>query len=410
MGLLSRPPVHLRLINVTEHRLTRFNDVHAALCNPALRQSLYDAGEVIMKDVLLTLHGDAHKKRRHLELRLFRRNFAYEYETRIFPVTLDSVLTPLLAKGEADLVEFGYRITMNLTADFAGIDRPKNDDAETNKLLSIVKTFSEGATIAHTDRNPDDVIAEVRDALATFQDFLKPSWQRRQSLIDAYNHDDLPESELPRDVLTVLLRNQDNIELPLDVITREIAFYLQAGSHSTANSMVHAVHEIFSWSENPKSLLDNPLLLQRCVHESMRLHPASPVALRTPTIDTAITSELSATPDDLLILDLSAANRDPSIFGEDAEVFNPHRTLNRSKTSLYGLTFGTGVHMCTGRDLDGGVASQATTDPDTHQYGIVCRLITALLEQAMTPHRTRSPAKDTNTQRDNWGLYPIEFR
>ena len=80
---------------MTQTTLSRFKDVHAALCNPKLRQSLYDAGEVIMKDVLLTLHGDEHKIRRHLELRLFRRNYAHHYETNVFPKTLAWVLAPL---------------------------------------------------------------------------------------------------------------------------------------------------------------------------------------------------------------------------------------------------------------------------------------------------------------------------
>ena len=38
-----------------------------------LRQALYDAGEVIMGDVLVNLHGAEHRDRRRLENRLFRR-------------------------------------------------------------------------------------------------------------------------------------------------------------------------------------------------------------------------------------------------------------------------------------------------------------------------------------------------
>lgn len=388
--------------------LSRFKDVHAALCNPRLRQSLYDAGEVIMKDVLLTLHGEEHKVRRHLELRLFRRNYAHHYESNVFPKTLSWVLDPLVTRGEADLVDFGYRVTMNLTADFAGVDRPAKTSEETDRLLAIVKTFSEGATLVHSDRDANEVIAEVEKAQAAFREFLEPSWSRRQKLIDRFISGDIDEEALPRDVLTVLLRNQDSVELTDELIEREIAFYLQAGSHSTANSMVHAVNEIFSWTDDPMALLNDPLLLQKCVHESMRLHPASPVAWRTPTEPITVASR-DITPDDLLILDLHAANRDPDIFGEDAEEFDPHRSVPDVKTELYGLTFGTGVHMCTGRDLDGGVASRPDTDEKTHQYGIVCMVIKTLLEHRMIPHRSRKPTLDQNTVRNSWGIYPIQF-
>lgn len=385
----------------------RFDDVHEAFCHPGLRQSLYDAGDQIMNSVLLTLHGEAHKTRRHLELRLFQRNYAHHYETTVFPATLSRFLSPLAESGQADLVDFGYRVTMNLTADFAGIDRPQGTDAETAALLSIVKTFSEGATVVHTDRNPETVMAEVRDAMQDFKAFLEPSWRRRQNLIDRYVRGEITEDELPRDVLTVLLRNQDRVELTEDIIEREIAFYLQAGSHSTANQMVHAIHEILCWSDQPGKLLDNPLLLQRCVHESMRLHPASPVAWRTPTEDTSFTNGTQLTPDDLLILDLQAANRDPEVFGDQADRFNPLRKVRHRRAELYGLTFGTGVHMCTGRDLDGGVAAKPDTNPETHQYGIVGKLIEALLQRGMKKDPDRPPVRDAHTTRNNWGYYPV---
>ncbi len=388
--------------------LTRYREVHEALCHPGLRQSLYDAGEVIMKDVLLTLHGSQHKARRHLELRLFRRNYAHFYETSIFPKTLAGILTPLVEKGEADLVDFGYRVTMNLTADFAGIDRPEDAASETDKLLAIVKKFSEGATLVHTDRDPVAVVREVESAREAFNAFLKPSWQRRARLIQQFESGEIPEDELPRDVLTVLLRNQDNVNLPDDVIEREICFYLQAGSHSTANAMVHAVHEIFKWHDDPQRLLRDPLTLQRCVHESLRLHPASPVAWRTPLTPMTIANR-EVTPDDLLILDIAAANRDTLVFGPHAHDFMPDRKISTPRVEPFGLTFGTGVHMCTGRDLDGGVSQRQNTDPETHQYGIVCKLIENLLANNLRADDQKQPEQDTTTTRVNWGYYPVKL-
>lgn len=396
---------------MAEIRLTSFADAHEAFCNPALRQSLYDAGDVIMKDVLLTLHGEAHKKRRHLELRLFRRNYARFYEQEVFPATAAQAMAPFLAAGEADLVELGVRVTMNLTADFAGIDRPSGSENETDQLLAIVKTFSEGATLVHSDRDHAIVVAEVAAAMEVFSEmFLKPSWQRRLGLIDEFLSGERQDGDLPKDVLTVLLRNQDSIDLPNDVIEREVAFYLQAGSHSTANSMVDAVHEIIGWCEQPLNELDkDPLLLQRCVHEAMRLHPASPVAWRTPVSELTLPNGARASVDDLVVIDLESANRDRSVFGEDADTFNPHRKILRSKTSPFGLTFGTGVHMCTGRDLDGGLAADKETNPETHQYGIVTQLVSSLIQAGMSPHPEKRPTRDSRTTRSHWGYYPVVF-
>ena len=142
---------------------------------------------------------------------MFRRNYAHHYETNVFPKTLAWVLDPIVARGEADLVDFGYRVTMNLTADFAGIDRPQKTPNETDRLLAIVKTFSEGATLVHSDRDASEVIAEVKAAQNAFREFLEPSWSRRQQLIDQLTRGEIDEDELPRDVLTVLLRNHDSV-------------------------------------------------------------------------------------------------------------------------------------------------------------------------------------------------------
>ena len=176
------------------------------------RQALYDKGKVIMDGVLLTLHGEEHRKRRKLEHKIFQRDFFKYYEYELFPKTLDETIKPFLNKGSADLLDFGYRITMNLTADFAGIDRPKKTPEETEDLLSLVKVFSQGATLVHSKRPHDEVNKEVLMALSEFEEkFLSPSKKRREKLIIKFKNNQIEKNELPRDVLTVLLINEDKI-------------------------------------------------------------------------------------------------------------------------------------------------------------------------------------------------------
>lgn len=384
-----------------------------ALRNPHLAQSLYDEGAVVMQDVLLTLHGDAHRARRTLEFRVFRRDFFRYYETEVFPRTLEETLAPFLARGRADLIDFGYRVTMNLTADFAGIDRPARTAEETERLLRLVMIFSEGATLVHSTRDKEQVRAEVRAALAEFdRAFLIPSIERRKALLAKFAAGTIGEDDVPRDVLTVLLRNEDRIDLPPEVLRREMAFYLQAGSHSTANSTTHAIHDLFEWRRNhPEDgarMRADPLFLQRCIWESLRLHPASPVAWRRPVCPVALDGGHQAGPEDRVVVDLRAINRDPAVFGADADRFNPHRVLPAG-TMPFGMTFGTGVHSCLGRDLDGGVLQRADTDPATHQYGIVALLVRTVLDQGARPDPDDPPVRAEHTERPNWGRYPVIF-
>ncbi|MGI9323747.1 MAG: cytochrome P450 [Pseudomonadales bacterium] len=397
-------------MNSATLKIDSYHGAMAALKNPALAQALYEAGGLVMNDALITLHGEAHSQRRVVEFSVFSRSFFREYERSIFPAALKPVLDPHLHSGQADLVELGYRVTMNLTADFAGIDRPLGSAAETDALLAMVKTFSEGATLVHSTRDHAEVNREVRTAMDRFETtFLLPSRARRLALLaDVEAGHAAPES-LPRDVMTVLLRNRDRIPLTDEVFKREIAFFLQAGAHSTGNATTHAMHEIWQWLNETGTtaveLLNEPLLLQRCVHESLRLHPASPVAWRRAQDDLVLNEE-SVAKGSAVILDLQAANRDRSVFGEDAERFNPHRALPQGVWP-FGLTFGYGVHACLGRDLDGGVVAKPGANLAEHQFGIVPLMVRTLLSHGARPNPEEPPSADANTQRQNWGHYPI---
>jgi len=223
---------------------------------------------------------------------------------------------------------------------------------------------------------------------------------------------EISEDDLPRDVLTILLRNEDKLELPPDVLRREIAFYLQAGAHSTANSTTHALHEIFAWRashpDDGDRMRSDPIFLQRCVHESLRLHPASPVAWRKPVCPFELASSGALDSGDRVVIDLSAANRDPKVFGPNASDFDPHRPIPVGQMP-FGLTFGSGIHACLGRDLDGGVVPKPGATAETHQYGIITFFVRRLLAEGARPDSDDPPTEATYTKRPNWGRYPIVF-
>ena len=192
---------------------------------------------------------------------------------------------------------------------------------------------------------------------------------------------------------------------------REIAFYLQAGAHSTANATVHAMHEILTWCQHDEKrrglLLADRAMLQRCVHESLRLHPASPVSLRRAQEPMEIAG-WSLGAGDLVSVNLERANRDPLVFGDQADDFIPVRQLPRGIRS-YGLSFGFGIHACLGRDLDGGVLPKSDSDFKDIQLGIVGWMIEALLKNGAKWISDSPPDPDVRTTRNNFSVYPIDL-
>jgi cytochrome P450 len=375
-----------------------------------LRQRLYDAGGVVMQDALLDLHGDAHKLRRRVENRLFRRGTFRDWEATLVPQVIEEAFAPALVAGRADLVQLGYRTTMNLTARVAGADRPTGSVAETDALQQFAVKFSEGATLVHSTRDPEEVRAEVAEALARFDAmFFTPSYERRRALLaDPAGGED----ELPRDVLTALLRNADELGVDRAVMLREVAFYLQAGSHSTSDAFTHAADEILRWAQAHPELadrLEDDLFVQRCVHEVFRLHPASPVAERRALAEVTLRDGRVIPEGALVVMDIRAANRDPRVFGPDAARFDPLRAVPEG-IPPWGHTFGGGMHACIGMELDGGTAQREDGQgAEDHVLGTVPLMIRRLLRAGVRPDPEAPPTKDAHSKRDHFGSYPVLF-
>lgn len=393
---------------MTEHIFTNYSDAADALRIKDLKQSLYDDGEVIMDQVLVCLHGEEHKKRRKLENKIFTRDIFKYYENEVFPKTINETLEPYKKSGRMDLVDYGFRVLLNLTADFSGVDRPKKSKEETEKLLTLLKIFASGATLHHSTRDHEEVKDEVRNALKEFDDqFLKHSIERRKNLIKKKDF-----VNLPNDILTVLLVNDDDLSLPYDVLQREIAFYLLAGAQTSIHSLVHVFHEIHEWVRNKPEekdkMINDPIFIQKCFLESTRLHPSSPVAIRKPVCPVKLPNDNEANLGDSVIIDLYNSNRDKKIFGDDADKFNPYREPP-SGQNLYGLSFGLGMHSCIGRNLAAGVNSKPDTDPNNHHYGTVTMILRELISRNAIPDPDDAPKMDDKTKRPNWGYYPIVF-
>jgi hypothetical protein len=138
------------------------------------------------------------------------------------------------------------------------------------------------------------------------------------------------------------------------------------------------------------------------------LHPASPVSWRKPLCPIQLSTGDSATSHDRVEIDLWTANRQKDVFGEDADVFNPHRSV-AAGNDPFGLTFGTGVHTCLGRDLDGGLVPKGAVDPAKHQFGIIALLAKALLDAGAEPDPADPATLAEHTARPNWGRYPVVF-
>ena len=390
--------------------LTGYELCREAFRSKTLRQALYDEGEVVMADVLVNLHGAEHRDRRKLENRLFRRDTHVMYEKERFPPIVEATLAPHVDAGSAELVSLSHQMMMNLAASAAGVDRPLGTPEETDRLYGYMMRFIEGATLAHYSGDREAKRAEVREALAAFEvEFLEPSMARRRDALIEAEAGDIAEEELPRDVLTVLMRNQDDLHLPPDVVLRETCFFLLAGAHTSATAFVRTLDHIFAGGDEMIArATDDMEYLQRCVHETVRLQPSSPVAMRWATEPVELSDGTNISAGDKVVLDLMSANRDASIFGPTADSYDPDREVE-GRVGRWGLSFGLGMHACIGQEIAAGVDSFGRVLDDTHLYGLVPVAAQSLLRSGGRADPGSPAVLDPQSDRGYWSRYPVVF-
>ena len=148
--------------------ITTWDAAREAYRSKHLRQGLYDGG-VVMENVLINLHGLAHRDRRRLENPLFRRDVLLRYERDAFPAVLETRLAPHLATGTIELLSFGHGVMLELAAVNAGVDVDVGDDRATSELGRQLLLFIDGARILHYTGDTQAKEREVAAALGVAQ-------------------------------------------------------------------------------------------------------------------------------------------------------------------------------------------------------------------------------------------------
>jgi cytochrome P450 len=240
---------------------------------------------------------------------------------------------------------------------------------------------------------------------------VAPSAARRRALLGRVDRGDLDEAAVPRDVLTVLLRNVDELALTDDVVLREIAFYLLSGAHTTATSFTRTVHRLLDYCDDrPEArqrIIDDRRFVQSAVHEVLRLEPPSPLRRRRATRDLVLANGTEVVTDQIVDLDLVAANRDRAVFGVNVDDFEPERPLPND-VPPWGTSFGTGMHACIGQDLAAGCLVDDSTDAG-ELLGLVPLAVQSVFRAGVSRLSDDPPVVDELTSRGYFKRYPVKL-
>ena len=343
--------------------LEDYEEIAEVLRSKQFVQSGYRVNkETLMRNVLITLDGEPHMKRRRALAKLFDdHKIAYLRDQYLVPVTQHSLKEVAAVAREpdgsikVDLVPFIQRCLFRIGAAVAGIDGVESPEAA-DRLIRQIIAISDGLVADWAREDSASIVRKGEEAREQFRtQFYNPSFARRKKLVEeARAGGDLKGADLPQDALTLMMTNQDGSwEGDADLLLRETYVFMVASTQTTANALTWFILRLEDWlkkhPEDRRLIAEDPEFLRRAAFDSLRLTISAPWRLRTATEDVKLASGREIKAGQTAALFFIPANTQEDHFGANAEDFNPHRRTEG--LSPWGHAFGGGVHMCVGRPL-----------------------------------------------------------
>ncbi len=178
-----------------------------------------------------------------------------------------------------------------------------------------------------------EVLARANAAVTDFVSYLRELVARRR------RHPGDPDA----DVLTRLLRGDDQGQLSEAELLHNCIFLLNAGHETTTNLIGNGVHALMTHRDQLERLVAQPALLGTAVEELLRFE--SPLQLNNRLLTAPMTlGGIDLPAGSFVTLGIGAANRDPAEFAAPD-------TLDVARKPNNHLAFGQGAHACSGMNV-----------------------------------------------------------
>lgn len=304
--------------------VTRHEDVVAVSRDPdtfcSSRGTLLSDLErpIIPRQSILYIDPPEHAKYRKLVQPAFSPGRLRALETWIRRTTCE-LLDALEDRSSVELVSaFAAELPLLVIAEMLGV--PGSDRAQ-------FKLWSDAAIAAGTEPTPENMAQSAE----LFQYFAGVLAERRLRPGD--------------DVLSTLVGCEvDGERLSEFDLLSFCLTLLVAGNETTRNLLSHGMHALATHPGELAALRADRSLLPRAVEEMLRWGSPILAFMRTATRDAQLRGTRVREGDRLLLI-YAAANRDESVFGDDAERFRVTRDASRH------VAFGFGEHFCLGAAL-----------------------------------------------------------
>lgn len=288
--------------------------------------AMTDAQRMAAEDYSPSMLGEdppRHTRLRSLVSQAFTPRMIEHLAPRIRAVA-NELLDEVIPTGKMDLVEtLSYPLPVIMISEILGIPP---EDREMFKTWSDEIVSGLGAGIdgdAESNVRPETINA------------MREYFERMARLRRADPRDDL--------LSRLLEAETDGEKLSFEELLQMLILLLVAGNETTTNLISNAVIEFMAHPDQLQRVLDAPEMLPTAIEEVLRYHSPVQATVRRATRPVHL-GDKTIEQDQLAVVWLAAANRDPAIF-TDPGVFDVGRTPNRH------LSFGMGIHFCLGAPL-----------------------------------------------------------
>lgn len=345
---------------MTLARVTSYAEADEILTSRRFAQESKHESAPLVGGTVLVMDGPAHLRRRRLLAPLMARIALAGYDA-VVAATVDACV-----RAHADdLVPLGRSVFLQLAASMIGLG---DLGARTPRLLALLGPLLEAVTVEWSTRDHAEVLAEGLAA--------------RESLVAEF-----PRFSEGTSLAAIMADHPD--EWDDEASVREVVLFLAASTLNNAALLVHVVDEL-SRHPVPDDALPGALA------ETLRLYPPTVALLRRALEEVTLRDGRLVREGEYVAVDLHAANRDAGVFGADADAFRPGREI-AERARPWGLTFGSGPHLCLGRAV---VTGTAVTP------GVHLRILARLRELGVRPDPDRPPVLARTAQRRH-DSYPV---
>ncbi len=380
--------------------VTRYDEMLEVLRSSKMRPEPPTGNAEVSGGSLTTLFGSDHTLRRRVMNRLVRSDALDHYRDNLLIPTMQGALRELRATpdpdGEyrAELVQFTRYPFVQFSAALAGFET--DDPARMRELLGLINAMGDHHRVKFYYGDHAPIIERGLAAKETFrEEFYEPAYDK----CPYRPGDEVPPTE--HDLLSLLGAQLDPTWADQDLCVKEtFTSIFAAGVGTSSTMMTNSIDELSSWlplHPDQEDRIDDLDFLGRVLQETLRLHPIFPAFGRVANEDLTLPSGREVKAGQWVAAFPGPSNRDRSVFGEDADEFNPDRPLPPS-TQRYATGFGAGTHQCLGLRVvlgNDGVGSHA-------------HVLRLLLRAGVRRDPDRAPRKEP-TERDTWELYPVVF-